>query len=253
MKIGLISDIHGNLQALTKVLDELHSLHIDLILCAGDLVCYGAHPNRVIDVLTTAGVASVAGNYDDAVGWELPTASNKPSSAKTEPIKQAALDWTKHRITAANRRYLRSLPWSMHYRFGETKVYIVHAGLQRLDEWYPGDDSDKLRQLVEAIEVDVLVIGHTHQQFSRQIQGRNNRTTLVINPGSVGRSLDGDNRAAYAILDTTNRTVELVRTNYDLSIAIQAIVNGGMPIEVADLIFHAVRRVEDLPASVWIK
>lgn len=253
MKIGLISDIHGNLQALTKVLDELHSRHIDLILCAGDLVCYGAHPNRVIDTLVAAGITSVTGNYDTAVGWELPTASSKPSSTLTEPVKQAALEWTQHRITAHNRRYLRSLPWSMRYRLGEVTICVLHAGLQQLDEWYPKEDAEKMHQLADAVDADVLVIGHTHQQFVQQVRTNLGRSTLVVNPGAVGRSLDGDNRAAYAVLDTQDCTVELMRTSYEINIAIQAIVNGGMPVEVADLIFHAARRVEDLPENVWIK
>lgn len=63
MKIGLISDIHGNQQALTKVLSELYSARVDLILCAGDLVCYGAQCNQVLELLRSCAIPSVVGNY----------------------------------------------------------------------------------------------------------------------------------------------------------------------------------------------
>ena len=87
MKIGLISDIHGNQQALTKVLGQLYNEHVDLVLCAGDLVCYGAHANQVLDLMRSCAIACVAGNYDAAVAWNWPSASSKPSRSSDGNIE----------------------------------------------------------------------------------------------------------------------------------------------------------------------
>ena len=111
MKLGLISDIHGNLHALEQVLLELEEQQVQLILCAGDLVCYGAFPNEVLELLRQKSIPTVLGNYDAAVAWDLPTVSSKPSSPQTEPIKLAALAWAKAQISSENVHYLRSLPW----------------------------------------------------------------------------------------------------------------------------------------------
>ena len=111
MKIGIIADIHANLQALQTVLDALHAEPVDLIVCAGDLVCYGAQPNEVLNLVRSLGIPSVMGNYDDAVAWDRPSASRTASSAATEPLKLAALRWTVERLAPNHRDYLRGLPW----------------------------------------------------------------------------------------------------------------------------------------------
>jgi predicted phosphodiesterase len=99
MKLGLISDIHGNLQALERILATLDDNGVEMILCAGDLVCYGADHEQVLRVLRERHIPCVVGNYDYAVAWDQPRASEKSSSLLTEPLKQAALDWTKTHIS----------------------------------------------------------------------------------------------------------------------------------------------------------
>ena len=248
MKIGLISDIHGNQQALTKVLSELYSAQVDLILCAGDLVCYGAQCNQVLELLRSCAIPSVVGNYDAAVAWRWPSASSKQSSPPTEGLKMAALAWTKHNLHSKHLSYLRGLPWQLSYWFDGLRLVVIHAGVQQLDEWYSPEEPTKLCQLATQIRADIVVLGHTHQPFVHEVAYAPGCKTLFINPGAVGRSLDGDTRAAYAILQTQTRTVQLERTVYDLKLAVQAIRNSGMPAGIALLVQHGARRVEQLPA-----
>ena len=249
MKIGLISDIHGNQQALTKVLGQLYNEHVDLVLCAGDLVCYGAHANQVLDLMRSCAIACVAGNYDAAVAWNWPSASSKPSSPAMETLKQAALEWTKRNLHSKHRDYLRGLPWTLSYRLDGLRIVVIHAGLQRLDEWYTPDDPARLCQLAAQVQADVIVLGHTHQPFVYEVEYAPGCKTLLINPGAVGRALDGDTRAAYAILQTEKRNVQFRRIEYDLAIAVQAIMHSGMPHEIGRLIQHGARRIEQLPTN----
>ena len=250
MKIGLISDIHGNQQALTKVLNQLYLERVDLILCAGDLVCYGAHCNQVLDLMRSCAIPCVTGNYDAAVGWNWPSASSKPSSPATEALKQAALVWTKRNLHSKHRDYLRGLPWTLSYHFDKLRLVVIHAGLLQLDEWYTPEDPAALCALAAQVAADIIVLGHTHQPFVYEVEYALGRKTLFINPGAVGRSLDGDTRAAYAILQTVTRTVQLQRIVYDLKLTVQAIMQSGMPPEIGLLVQHGARRLEHLPPAI---
>ncbi|MFN8440214.1 MAG: metallophosphoesterase family protein [Caldilineaceae bacterium] len=249
MKIGLIADIHGNIHALDRVVQELQQRRVELLLCAGDLVCYGAFPNEVIARLKALAIPTVLGNYDSAVAWNMASASSTPSSLLTEPIKVAALEWTKEQITDEHRQYLRSLPWTTWHRFGSTSLQMLHGGPLKLDEWYGQEFPHRLTELAEKTAVDILVIGHTHQQFAVEIVRTNGEKTLIINPGAVGRSIDGDPRAACAVLDLATRQIELLRVDYNLDAAIQAIASSGMPKEIAELVARGLRRVEQLAAT----
>jgi len=253
MKIGLISDIHGNLQALTQVLHVLYAAKVDLILCAGDLVGYGAHPNSVIQLLRSSGIQSVSGNYDEAVAWDLPRAARTESSALTEPIKQAALDWTQQRISSDAKYYLRGLPRALSYHLDGLRIQMLHAGLDFTDEWHTPDEPDALTALAARCASDVVILGHTHQAFAHECTYQdawgNDGATLFINPGAVGRALDGDTRAAYAIFDTETRDIRLNRIAYDLEMAVQSIERSGMPAEIARLMEHGLRRIEQLPTT----
>lgn len=247
MKIGLVADIHGNYHALAAVLAALARQQVDIVLCAGDLVCYGAQPVEVIDTLRGAMIPAVAGNYDEAAGWNLPTAARKPSSPANEVLKQAALEWTRDQLDATARAYLRSLPRSAYFVLDTVRVALVHGGLDYTDEWITPDEPHALSRLAARLDADVVVLGHTHQAFVVETQSRDGAPVLAVNPGAVGRALDGDPRAAYALLDSSTRRVDLHRLEYDLAGAVEAIARSTMPRGIADLVRHGLRRIEQLP------
>jgi len=263
MKIGMISDIHGNIQALIQVLEALDRQGADMILCAGDLVCYGANPNEVLQLLRQRNIPSVIGNYGAAVVWDLPSASSIPSSPQTEPLKQAALAWTKRNTSYKSIAYLRRLPWRLDYQIDGLRISVLHAGPDRLDESFSPDSPDRLEDLALRLQADVVVLGHTHQAYihvcetnpvalgffipkSDECNWRGQ--TVFVNPGAVGRSLDGDTRASYAILDTATRAAHIYRTTYAVEAAVQAIAKSGMPAQIAALVRHGARRIEEIVA-----
>ncbi|MEM7735707.1 MAG: metallophosphoesterase family protein [Deinococcota bacterium] len=241
MRLGLIADIHGNIEALDAVLQHLEQHAVDMILCAGDLVAYGATPNQVIRKLKDQGIPSVAGNYDDAVAWDKAKASRKASSARNEPLKQAALDWTKKVIRPANKQFLKQLPWQLSYQLDGKRLVVLHAGLDYLDEWLVPEDDALLQRTATRLAADIVVLGHTHRAFSQQVGD-----TLFINPGAVGRSLDGDPRASCAVLDTNTLISQHQRVSYDLAPTLNAIYKSSMPREIGVLIKHAARRIEEV-------
>jgi putative phosphoesterase len=241
MKLGLISDIHGNLQALKAVLSALEPHRVDLILCAGDLVCYGANPNEVVRLCKENNIACVVGNYDDAVAWNKPSVSRKPSSPRNEALKLAALEWAKHHISQETKEYLKSLPWRLEYHFTEKRLTMFHAGLDYLDECFSPHLNESLDELSNRIAADIFILGHTHEAFAHTHRGR-----LFVNPGAVGRSLDGDTRASFALLHLPEMMVEHFRIHYDLEGTLDAIRQSGMPKEIIELLNHGARRIEDI-------
>lgn len=244
MRTGLISDIHGNLHALDAVLARLRGLKVDMILCAGDLVCYGAHPNETIARMRDEGIPCVCGNYDFAAAWNLESASAKPGSPRNEPLKRAALAWTNERLTSGSRSYLRNLPWMSKFMLDGLETALFHAGTDALDEWLDPGTPEALRSASERLGGGVAVIGHTHKAFSADSGG-----VRFINPGAVGRSLDGDTRASFAVLDTETREAAFHRIEYGLEGAVAAIRRAGMPMEIALLVENGARRIEEVETA----
>lgn len=245
MKIGLISDVHGNLHALEAVLKALAGLQADLVVCAGDLVCYGAFPAECIRLLRERQIPSVMGNYDQAVALGLPRASRFPSTPLTEPVKQAALEWTQQALSRSCKQQLLRLPWRMDFVWDDCRIAVVHADGVSLDTYLMPGNSTELPDLVAAVASEVVVVGHTHLPFVEQVAG-----SLVINPGAVGRSLDGDPRASFALLDTEGLQVSHHRIDYDVERAAQAVVAAGQPELLGQLLRRGLRRVEQLEVVV---
>lgn len=155
MNIGVISDIHGDYNALEAVLDRLDTLHnADYILCAGDLVGRGPEQDRVVEVIRQRGIPTVRGNHDE---W-------------------------RYDLTQENTAYLKNLPVDWRGTFGDFNVFMCH-GKPGSNLWglYRDHISETLlNMMLESLGVDVLITGHTHvPMYMRVDQG------CVVNPGSV--------------------------------------------------------------------
>lgn len=241
MKVGVISDLHANLPATETILDYLNSQNVGAIFCAGDVVGFGANPNEVIELIKQQQVSCVMGNYDNAVAYDEYTAGRVPSTPRTEELKQSALVWTQKNVKSNNKEYLKSLPLIAKYTIEGKSIKILHAGPNHLDEWIVPEDELRLENLQKTVQADIIIIGHTHRAFACTV-----RDTLILNPGAVGRSLNGDTRASSAILDTETRLVELISLDYDIESAVRSIQESGMPQGVADLIRYGVSRIEKI-------
>lgn len=231
MKIGLIADIQGNLHALEAVLAALGRLEVYTILCAGDLVGYAAHPNEVVLRVRAEGIPSVLGNQDQACGWRFTRANPPSGTPRTEILRRAALEWTQAQLRDEHRAYLRGLPRLMRLPLAGRSVTVLHGGLSGLDEQLSPDDPAALESLARQLGSDVVVLGHTHRPFEFR-----HASTLLINPGPVGRSVEGDPRAQFAVLDLTTLQVDFVRLEYDLQGATDAVLCSGLPIEIGLLL-----------------
>lgn len=148
---AIVSDVHGNLEALEAVLADIANRKTASIICLGDFVGYGASPNECIERLRPIIELAVAGNHDLAASGRIRLSYFNPDAA-------AAARWTDAALTDENRAYLQSLPFSVAWR----GLRIVHASPQKPDEWhYVLSPQDAVAEMA-ACEEAVCIIGHSH-------------------------------------------------------------------------------------------
>ena len=231
MRIGILSDIHGNAQALECVLEILRRESVDRIVCLGDLVGYGPEPNLCVRETESAADLILAGNHDHAAIERLSTES-------FNAYARTAIDWTRSRLDPKSRGLLESLPLIVH----EQKMTLVHATPDVPDAWnYLFGYTDAVR-CFDAIDTQVCFLGHSHVPV---VYVKNKSAIVVqdaldvrfeadhnyiINVGSVGQPRDGDPRAAFGIFDDKAGRFCLMRCAYDVSTVQQKMQRAGLPI-----------------------
>lgn len=218
MRVLIISDTHANLWALNAI--DRDAGAVDHILCAGDTVNYGPDPRGALKWLRERGAITVRGNHDHAIAFG---ADPKASPAK-QPLALAMRDWTRSQLTATDLTWLARLPVSATWEIGGCRFALVHG--TPIDPLYdyrltPATSNGHLDELTGEVRADVLVVGHTHLPLLRR-----SRNVRVVNPGSVGQPLDGDNRASYALWEEGE--VALHRVAYDHADMVNAI--GSLPL-----------------------
>ncbi|MEA1904610.1 MAG: metallophosphoesterase family protein [Candidatus Hadarchaeota archaeon] len=221
MRIGVIADPHSNLAAFEAVLK--HMPRVDALICAGDFVGYGAEPNEVIDLARKKNIPAVLGNHDYAAVTRDVTGLN--------PFAARAALWTTKELTEKNAEYLRDLPRELRLTLGGNSIYMVHGSPRRplMEYIFPGTSNRVLLKLVQEVDADVIVLGHTHVPMKRMIQGK-----LLINPGGVGQPRDRDPRASYALLTPGDEPeAKFERVEYDVDKTAKKIEDAGLPTELA--------------------
>ena len=204
MRILLISDIHGNKEALDKVLKVPH----DMVICLGDLADYGPSPSECIDLIMQQGIETVLGNHDAAVGSGIECGCGYTY----KHLSEATRDYTWANTTEEQMGFLRQLPFSIEKEIDGMKLYFTHGSPRSNYEYIrPETPEEELEVMLSGIDADIIFIGHSHVPFVRT-----HRDMLVINPGSAGQPRDSNWHASCAVFDTSARETELIRLEYDM-------------------------------------
>jgi predicted phosphodiesterase len=236
MRYLVLTDIHANLEALDTCLADATSRGFDQTLVLGDLVGYGPDPNAVIDRVTSLSpVAMIRGNHDKvACGLEQPEGFNAVA-------RRAAL-WTFDVLTPAHRTWLAALPQGP-ITVDDT-IQICH-GSPFDEDAYVFDELDAIRAL-KMSQRPLCLFGHTHYPVTFALtDGRvetiggpmappgplvmQESSKYLLNPGAVGQPRDGDARAAYAIVDTSEKRVDLFRLDYPIEVTQAKVTKAGLP------------------------
>jgi diadenosine tetraphosphatase ApaH/serine/threonine PP2A family protein phosphatase len=230
VKIGILSDIHSNADALEAVLEHAGTQGIDRWWCLGDVVGYGAEPDRVVNRVQELAAVTVAGNHDWAACGLVSTRHFNRHAAQ-------AADWTAKTAKSETLAWLRALPLVER----QEGALLVHATPSAPEEWnYCMMIEDALFEL-EHFEEPLCVIGHSHYAGAFEKDGEDVRYTrapeirlrqgrrYLVNVGSVGQPRDGDPRAAYAIYEPGQGLLSHQRVTYDVEAAQAKILGAGLP------------------------
>lgn len=239
MRTLVISDIHSNLEALQAALEVTDFQRVFLL---GDLVGYGAEPNEVIDAIVGLGPAlKVRGNHDKVCsGLEEPDGFSDAA--------RAASLWTRARLTASSREYLRRLPKGP----VPGDDCLLSHGSPRDEDEYIVSEQQVWEQMPE-LEERICFFGHTHVPMV-YIQGPGSRESFYVgdslelplrddckyflNPGSVGQPRDGDWRGSLIVLDGQSNKIEFHKFEYPVAAAADKILDRELPEGLAHRLYY---------------
>ena len=231
MRIGIFSDVHANIEALSAVVDAFKSERIDKYVCIGDVVGYGASPNECCDIIRKAASFTILGNHDAAVAGRM------DYSYYYDAARQA-LDLHARQLTLENMQWLRALP----YEVREGEVTFCHGSPINLEEFeyiFSVEQATRCLDIWDDLNT-VTFIGHSHLcksfALTRDEVFEVVATKFVIRPehryiisvGSVGQPRDYDNRASYTIYDSSTKTFEFKRIEYDIESAAEKVLRAKL-------------------------
>jgi putative phosphoesterase len=219
VRIAVISDVHANLPALEAVLTDVEEQAATRLFCVGDLVGQGPHPNQVVSRVRKAGIPSILGNQEIEV---------RTLADRARPDPKRHMLWTIAVLKRKNREYLLGLPAHREIEVEDVGIRLVHGSPRgTFDGMYSSLTSQTLRAWFPdgAPRPGVLVGGHTHLPFVRTVDGM-----LIVNAGSVGRPLDGDPRASWALLEVEegHARARIRRVRYPVAETVRAMKRIGM-------------------------
>lgn len=233
--IAILSDIHGNREALAAVLKDARECGAAEYWCLGDIVGYGASPNECCEKIREIGAKALLGNHDYASAFRV-------SLSDMTDVAQNAMRWTRKELSDENRLWLRTLPFTR----TEGDVTLVHGSLADVKHWaYVFDEVDAIHHFA-AQETGLCFNGHTHAacfflQFGKNTIGLMPRTVqyvpgcrMLVNVGSVGQPRDESPDASYCLYNPGTRVVLYRRVPYDIAAAADRIRKAGLPSFLAD-------------------
>jgi putative phosphoesterase len=230
MRIGLFSDVHGNLLALDAVLAELEARDVDRIVCLGD-ICFGPEAHDCLERVRGLGCPVVLGNWD---AWSID--GFPPADDPVGIMLYEIGAWWAQQLGDEDRAFVRSFVPTLEIPLGGgSSMLCFHGSPHSFSDWIFATTPDEdLEQMFDGLEARVLVGGHTHLQLVRRF-GR----SLIVNPGSVGqpfsqwwpRPIRVAHWAECGVIevDGDHVAVELRRVPYDVDGLLAIFAESGMP------------------------
>jgi diadenosine tetraphosphatase ApaH/serine/threonine PP2A family protein phosphatase len=238
--LAVFADIHANRQAFAACLDYARARGAERIICLGDYVGYGGDPEWTVETvmdLVASGAMAVRGNHDNAV--------STPSESMNAEA-QAAIEWTRGRLSSAQRRFLAELPFEL---WDDDRLY-VHSEASNPQRWrYVQNAPDAARSIIST-QAHASFCGHIHRPALYSMSATAKMTSFIPTAGvpvqllrgrqwlavvgSVGQPRDGDRAAAFAMFDTETEQLTYCRVPYDVEAAAKRIRENGLPHWLAD-------------------
>lgn len=246
MKYAVISDIHGNMQALNSVLnDSLNVENADKILCLGDLAMAGPEPSfavqKIQELIADGKMISIKGNTDKMLAFyddEIFNLVQEKNEIMANALKADVKVLTEEQLS-----FLRDLPEQYSIEQDDIKVLMVHGSPRKIDEnIFPDLPIETVEEMVEDTDASIILCGHTHVPCGYQT----NSKKTVVNVGSVGRPFSEEPKSCYAILEFLDEGLSIRHkfVDYDTKTASQILEKRGYNgcEKLAKMLLHATSR-----------
>lgn len=229
MRYGIFGDIHANLEALEAVLAGMKKERVDVMVCLGDIVGYGADPAKCIDIVRGLGCTTVAGNHDFAVVDKINV------DFFNTYAREAAL-WHREILSDEDKRFLSGLKLVEYV----DSFTLVHATLYSPELFEYIQTSYDAHLAFENLTTPLCFVGHSHVPVTF-VQKRTVSFTMdsavkvelnaktMVNVGSVGQPRDENPDASFGLWDTEEKMVWIKRVKYDVEKASRKIIKAGLP------------------------
>lgn len=214
MKIAIISDIHGNLEALTATLEDIEKRNVDEIICLGDIIAKGIHSKECLDLIRKKCKIVIRGNCDRHFSEEHKNLDKLPE------IEQKRIKWNQSMINREDREYLLNLPFSYEFYMSGSLVRVFHATPEFDNKAVLNVDKIETKykmflpseKTITHNTADVIIYGHIHHPYMDKIYNK-----TIINVGSVGNSYDviRNPQKDSNVLETTKSNYLIIEGDYE--------------------------------------
>ena len=207
MKVAVISDIHGNFDALVVVLEKAKSENVTHLLILGDIVGYYYHPEKIMDLLSQWSFDIIKGNHEKILEELMIDSSlNESIRLKYGSGHMEAID----KLTKDQLSFLINLPENKTVQFGEICLLMCHGSPWSNDFYIYPDCKKETIKKCDILGYDFVLIGHSHYPFAIK-----NENSILLNPGSVGQSRQTGAKASWCIINMDNSCVQFFITDYN--------------------------------------
>jgi predicted phosphodiesterase len=241
MRIAVMSDIHGNIEAFEEVLRDIDNSCIDRIINLGDSIGYGPDPEKVLALIKNRDILNILGNHEQAV-------LDKTFRSFLEKSARKSLEQTLKYLTSTSLSYLRKIP---EFRVFNKALFVHGCPPDSCDTYLNYLSNREIKNVFKSYKNTIAFVGHTHKLMLITYNGEavsfhelndlpvklDWNIRCIVNAGSVGQPRDGDSRAGYVIWDTVQNTLEAKRIPYNIQSTADKIITRGFQQKDADRLF----------------
>jgi diadenosine tetraphosphatase ApaH/serine/threonine PP2A family protein phosphatase len=232
VRYALLGDIHGNTEALMSCLDAIKAQNVEKVICLGDIVGYGAEPVKCLEMIRALKCDVIAGNHD----W---AAVGKLSIDCFNAYAKAAAIWTREQLSDEQKEWLANLPLTIAYEH----CAVAHGTFHQPEAFNYIQTVFDAQQSFEALKkmgARLGFLGHSHvpvgffdtDPITYTLDTEmpvDEDLAIIVNAGSVGQPRDENNKASFAVYDSTTNLVQINRVEYDIEGAAAKIRSVGLP------------------------
>jgi predicted phosphodiesterase len=230
MKYGIFGDIHGNLEALQAVVEKMKNQGVEKFICVGDIVGYGANPVECVNLVRELNSTVVAGNHDFATIEKL-------NIDFFNSYAREAVVWTRKQISQEHTDFLAGLNLVEKI---EKEMTVVHGSLNFPEMFDYIQTSYDAHLSLQSLDTQICFLGHSHVpvsffqkktvSYSMESEFKlEEGQSALVNVGSVGQPRDENPEACFAVYDSEEKLILVMRTPYDIDLAGRKILEAGLP------------------------